>query len=597
MQIVYVDTIEKLRPVITDVCSAGVVGWDLETSGLSALTDRIRTMQFSTHPDLAYVVGVQKLNDPGLYTFFTDILAEPTRVVVAQNGKFDLSFFTRFMNQGPLPNESFYDTMIVSKLLSFDRFYEIKQDRPHWVEYNRHSLGEIVLRELGITLDKSLQKSDFSGPLSQEQIEYAGRDAAILLSVREEQIKRLKEHSLERVARLECDFVPCMADLELNGFYLDSEAWNIRTERQAGAAEVLKNQFLKLITPHAQVIDLWGEAVINIDSPAQLVHTLRGAGIPINSTKEEELLFLAPKYPEARLLLDYKEQSTALKKFGPDYLKFISPVTGRIHADFQQITAPSGRGSCWRPNLQQVPQDSEYRTAFKAQNGGKIVGADFSQIELRIMAKFSGDPQLTKVFMEGASLHKHTCHHVLGEPLENQDPVKYRISKNLNFGATYGAGGERFAQVAGISVEEAESVLKRFWKVYTVLDSYQRVQGEKCARGDAKTFSGRKVKLNFDPEDRRAYSSAVRLGRNFGIQGSGADILKRACYLMRGKAIQEGLDCRLVNQIHDEIVAETNDDSEKVARLVELAMIEAGQEVLGEIPCTVEVKIGDTWTK
>lgn len=923
MQIKYIDKIEDLEQARRWILSVDAVGFDIETTGLDSLKDKIRTMQFAVSPELSYVVDVQKLCDPAFYSFFIDVLASD-QVVMTQNGKFDFQFLTRFINRGPLPVKNFYDTMIVSKLLSFDRYYELKQGKPHWFEKNRHSLGEIVRRELGIELDKSLQKSDFSGQLSQAQIEYAGRDAAILFSIRESQRKRVYEENLERVARLECNFVPCVADLELNGFYLDEEEWTVRTLQQKERADKLREQFLELVTPHVQVIDLFGEPVINVDSPGQLVPILQAAGVPVTTTKEDELRPFMSKYPEVQLLIDYREMSTALKKFGPDYLQFKSDVDGRIHADFQQITAPSGRMSCiaggtliqvpggekpieqivpgelvycyseegkltlrkvldtfdqgvkecveirwqsngtwdeggltctpdhllkskergwvqakdlkegeklfhlrrslqqtgdelryklyganklqeqeqiiikrevfgktgqkfhvhhkneitydnrisnlevlsckehwakhrevripiclenikealknrgeqkklkdspqwidltrfqllrmiaktrgrliyipmdfntfkqkctlegldlkfirsrysksgvylspsnilraysqertveatslslgigtnrlkrlcleyglaynhkvvsvqnvgtrkvydlqveehqnfiageicvhncWNPNLQQVPQDPEYRTPFKAQAGGKIITADYGQIELRIMARQSGDPQLVKVFSEGTSLHKHTCHTVLGEPLDHPDPHKYRIAKNLNFGATYGAGGERFAQVAGIPVDEAESVLKKFWGVYFVLDKFMQAQGTKCAHGNAKTFSGRKVRLNFDREDRRAYSSAVRLGRNFGVQGSSADILKRACYLMRNNAIQQDLDCRLVNLVHDEAVLETDDDSEIVSQLAESAMMEAGQEVLGEIPCTVDVKIGDTWLK
>lgn len=599
MEVQYIDNLEDFGRMREDLLSTDKpLGWDSETSGFDPHTEKLRTFQFATNPDKPYVVDVHKLNDPNLYAPFLDMLADPERSVIAQNGAFDLKFLRKFVGGKAFPVTRFYDTMVVSKLLSFDRYYVLRQDRPHWEETNKHGLGDIASRELGIVLDKALQKSDFSGPLSEEQIQYAARDAGVLLQIYESQVKKVREESLERVARLECDAVPCIADLEYNGFYLDAEAWDERTRQQRVEAEELRKQLYDALTPHCPVIDLWGDPVINIDSPTQLLKTLRLAGIPVESTKEDALKVLKHDHEIVRLLMEYRERATALKKFGPDYLNFINPETDRIHADFQQITAPSGRMSCWKPNLQQLPQDPRFRTPFRAQHGGKIITADYGQIELRIMGMQSRDPQLVKVFMEGISLHKHTCHMVLGEPLDNPDPRKYRIAKNLNFGATYGAGAERFSQVADIRVKEAEDALRGFWQIYYVLDAYMARQGEICAEtGIAKTWSGRKVRVNFDKEDRRAYSSATRLGRNFGVQGTGADILKMAGYKIRNKAFEEGLDCRPVNWVHDEIVTETNDDPTRVEELVVSMMKEAGQLVLGDIPCVVDAHTEDTWTK
>jgi DNA polymerase-1 len=310
MQIKYIDKVEDFNQVRADVLSAGVVAFDVETTGFDPKIEKLRTMQFSVNPEKAYVVDMGKFNDPRSWKFFCDVLADPTKVVIAQNGKFDLKFFTHFIGQGPLAVESFYDTMITSQLIG--------RGNPEL----RHGLDGIARRELGVYLDKTLQKSDFSGPLSDEQIQYAGRDAAILLRIRDAQLLQVQRYGLERVARLESDAVAAIADLELNGFYLDQEAWSERTTEQQSIANNLREQILFAFEPFAMQVDLFGQPVINIDSPEQVLPFLKALGVPITSSTSEDELKPYMRMPIVKTFLDYREVHTALIKFGPKYLGF-----------------------------------------------------------------------------------------------------------------------------------------------------------------------------------------------------------------------------------------------------------------------------------
>jgi DNA polymerase-1 len=596
---VFVETIDQLIAARDEILKYDVIGVDTETTGLSAIKDELRLLQLSVSPSIGFVFDMRKLNGPSLFKFFKDILADPKKVVCFQNAKFDLQFITAFFNEGPLAVELLYDTMLASKILSFERRRTTqKNGKSTWLDVNKHSLAEIVRRELDVVLDKELQKSDFSREISQAQIEYASRDARVLHNVRRVQKAKIISHGLQKVVRLEGDAVAAIADLEYNGIYLDKDDWTSRIDRQQSRADELRSTILEALAPHVEQVDLFGEPVVNIDSPAQLLPLLRRFGVPIGeSTSEDELRPFMSDYPLVEILMEYRENATALKKFGTAYFKFVDG-DDRIHADFHQMTAPSGRMSCSNPNLQQITQDPEYRRPFKAQNGGKIISADYGQIELRIMAVQSRDPGLVKAFIENIHIHKQTCNLVFGEPLDNPEPRKYRLSKNLNFGATYGAGPPRFAQVAGIREDEAQEALRLFWRAYPVLDKYMERRGLECAEtGVTRTHSGRMVKLLYDHQDRSAFGSAKRLGRNFGIQGTGADILKRAIYKMRNKAIAEKVDMRLINLVHDETVTETDDDAEKVGSMVRDAMVEAGQEVLEDIPCIVDLHIDNNWTK
>lgn len=586
MNVTYVQDLTALASAREEILAGtGAIGCDTETTGFDPLTEELRLLQVATSPERVIIFNLRELNDPSDFEFFRDILAS-RRPVCFQNAKFDLQFLTHWFDQGPLPIESLYDTMLVSKLIACGD------------PQQRHGLADIARRELEVTLDKTLQKSDFGATdLSEEQLFYAAKDSAILLDIRDAQKKKLAGLQLERVARIECDAVAAIADVELNGIYMDGPAWATRVEAQALRASELHTAIMAMIKPIAPVVDLFGDPVVNIDSPQQIGPILQRLGVRIGaSTKEMELLPFKG-HPLVDLLLDYREMATALKKFGSDYLGFIHEVTGRIHADFHQLTAPSGRMSVSKPGLQQLPREAEYRSCFKAQGSeGKIIKADYSQVELRIMAKQSGDPALIKAFKEGKDLHTYTASLVFNEPYDNVDPEHRRISKNLNFGTAYGVGPPRFAEQAGVTVDAAEVMLRNFWGVYGVLDAYLKRQGSLAGdQGYARTSSGRMMRVQVDHEDRQAYAAAKRLGRNFGVQGTGADILKRALYLLRNSLIGRGLHAKLVNIVHDEIVVEALSDADTVAETVKEAMVAAGDEFLAPIPCNVDVKIGDSW--
>jgi len=588
MDIVVVDNQTDLISAREELLSAEEFGGDIETTGFNCRAKEMTLLQLSPHGERSFVFDTRKLRDPNDFEFVKDILASD-RVVMFQNGKFDLQFLTHFFGGKPLAVKSFYDTMIVSKILA-------RGDKTL-----RHDLGSIAYREAGMMLDKSLQKSDFGATeISQEQIEYAARDSAILHSIRDRQKAKAGTYNLGAICRLESDAVAALADAEYGGIYLDAEEWTERTTHQAQRAEELSKEILNHLQLSVPVIDLWGTPVINLDSPHQLGPALRNLGIPIGeSTAEAELVHFREKHPIINLLLEYRENTSPLSKYGLEILNFIDSVDNRIHPDYQQIEAPSGRMSIRKPAMQTIPADPQYRTPFKAQfPGGSIITADYGQIELRIMAKLSGDPILTAAYMNNEDLHNVTCHHVLGEPLENPNPDKRRIAKNLNFGTAYGVSAPGFAVTANVTVAFAEKALESFWKVYRVLGDYLKRQADMASNhGHVVTMTGRSAVLKFDREDKQKYNAARRLGRNFGVQGTGADILKRALYLLRNQIIALGLRATVVNIVHDEIVVETYDDARYVANIVESVMIEAGTEYLDPIPCVVGIKIGSTWIK
>ncbi|HEX8457587.1 MAG TPA: DNA polymerase [Pyrinomonadaceae bacterium] len=253
--------------------------------------------------------------------------------------------------------------------------------------------------------------------------------------------------------------------------------------------------------------------------------------------------------------------------------------------------------NCTNPNVQQVPHAVEYRRCFRAPEGRKLVIADYSQIELRILAHVTEDKGFIDAFNSGADLHRVTAAQVFNTPLAEVSKEQRDFAKRLNFGVVYGIGAQRFSMMTGIPLTEAESILARYFQTYRGLDTWLRDAARRAVRErTARTMAGRLARFNFDAEDRQAASLAQRNGKNMPIQGASADILKRALRLLHDKLKET--TAKLVNIVHDEIVVEADaSDAEEIARVLEEAMCAAGEEYVTRVPVKVETEVADEWVK
>jgi DNA polymerase-1 len=252
-----------------------------------------------------------------------------------------------------------------------------------------HNLATLAKTYLGIELDKSLQCSDWTGDLSENQLQYAVRDSQVLPELRRTLIQRLSQDALIRAAQLEFEAVPTVAAIELAGIYLDLDRWKeqltiVTQQHQTLAAEL--QEMLATGTPQGT---LFGHTLINLDAHPQILTALKLLNIPIDrSTKNNVLLPLAKDFPVIAKLLEYRPLSKALTSYGESWFSAINPFTNRVHPDFNQIGAPTGRFSCTDPNIQQVPHANGYRRCFRAPEGRRLCIVDYSQIEQRIIAEF-----------------------------------------------------------------------------------------------------------------------------------------------------------------------------------------------------------------
>jgi len=245
-----------------------------------------------------------------------------------------------------------------------------------------------------------------------------------------------------------------------------------------------------------------------------------------------------------------------------------------------------------------VPHAVEYRRCFSGYpDGRKLIIADYSQIELRILAEFSGDRGFIDAFNSGADLHRVTAAQVFNASLDQVTKEQRDFAKRLNFGVVYGIGAQRFAMMTGLSVPDAENVLRRYFTTYRQLDTYLRDAADRAVRErQARTASGRLVRFRYDDNDRQQISMTQRNGKNTPIQGTSADILKRALRLLKDELRET--NAKVVNIIHDEIVVEADaDETDSVAEKVERVMRVAGEEYLKTVPVKVETEIAEEWIK
>jgi DNA polymerase I-like protein with 3'-5' exonuclease and polymerase domains len=580
---------ESLGIVCEELSREAVLGFDTETTELDPYAGDLRLVQLSG-PRNTYVVDVKAFGSgselrglPALDPLRA-LLSSDRITKVAHNAKFDAKWVRHHLGAEV---GGIFDTYLASQLIAAG-----EQDR-------RHSLADVAQFFLGTELDKSEQVSDWSAAeLSQSQIEYAAKDSAIMLSLREKLWERLAADGLLDVAQIEFDCVMPIAEMELNGFYLDQARWREQLEKVRVAQAKVADELQDMLSAGVAQASLFGRAEINLDSQQQVTDALRNIGVPMpESTRAWQLQPLADKFPVVGKLLEYRGVQKSLTSFGENMLEFIEPKTGRIHADFRQIGAPTGRFSCSNPNLQQIPHEEAYRRCFRAPEGRKLVIADYSQIELRILADRSGDQSFIDAFVSGLDFHTTTAAQVFGVEPGEVSADQRSFAKRLNFGIVYGVGASRFATMTGLSQTEAENTMRKYFGTFRGLDEYLRNSGRDVITSRvARTASGRMLKLRFDENDRQQIASAKRYGVNMPIQGTSADILKLALRYLHD-AIR-GTSARLVNIVHDEIILECDtSEADGTADRLEKAMCSAGEQFVGKVPVKVDTKIADEWAK
>ena len=627
------DIVEISSPLVwaqalQEIEVAGICGLDLETTGLDPLSSRARLCQLSLPSGRVYVADLWELErascsplqDLGQLSERSDIKK------VGHNLKFDLSFIQASQGRR-LKMSNLFDTMLASQVC-WAGLYKLeaapKSTKFPWKKVlPEQTLKALAERHLGISLSKEYQASNWGADtLSPEQKAYAAIDAAVLLPLHDILQELLQKNKLEHIAELEFRALPSVIELELQGLPLDTQACRFMMEQKKGQAQEIAQSLQKEaqgagFEPRRKKGKKYSP-LLNPASSQDVLAFLQAQGHNISSTKEEDLKALSQAGCSfAGNLLQYRRLSHQ-EKFMEDWLLKLSPIDGRLHPGYFQLSTRAGRFSSREPNAQQIPKRGEdglaMRRLFKAPPGKKLVKADFSGIELRIMASLSQDKTMIEAFQSGQDLHKLTASKLAGIPLDQVTKAQRQSAKSANFGLIYGVSAPRFRENAKneygieISLEEAEKIRNTFFATYPGVAAFHQKQKDSknlptihflhfketgfkahslvCTR----TISGRKRAWFW--KNGRSLARDTELF-NSPSQGTGADLLKvvmAEVYFSLPEAV------KMIGSVHDELILEAPEAlAQDMASLLLGIMRRVGSELLAPVPVDAEVEILQSW--
>ncbi|WP_369988967.1 DNA polymerase I [Pseudomonas xanthosomatis] len=585
--------LEKLR-------NAPLIAFDTETTGLDAQKAQLVGVSFAVAPfEAAYVPlahdyegAPAQLDREAVLLALKPLLEDPAKGKVGQNAKYDINILA---NASPAIDMRGvrYDTMLESYVFnSTATRHDMDSLAQRYLDHNTITFEEIAgkgakqLTFNQIHLDKA-------GP-------YAAEDADITLRLHHALQARLTETpSVQPVLMdIEMPLVPVLARIERQGALVDADLLGVQSG-ELGA---------KMVELEREAIELAGEP-FNLGSPKQLgVILYDKLGMPVlsktakgqPSTAEAVLDELAEQgYPLPKVLMQYRTLSKLKSTYTDKLPGQINPRTGRVHTSYQQAVAATGRLSSSDPNLQNIPirtaEGRRIRQAFIASPGYKLLAADYSQIELRIMAHLAKDEGLLHAFRNDLDVHRATAAEVFGVDLEAVTTDQRRSAKAINFGLIYGMSAFGLAKQIGVDRKQSQDYIDRYFARYPgVLAYMERTRAQAAEQGFVETLFGRRLYLpDINAKNPALRKGAERTAINAPMQGTAADIIKRAMVAVDNWLSDSGLDARVILQVHDELVLEVRED------LVQQVKDEIRGHMSGaaqlDVPLLVEVGIGSNW--
>lgn len=586
----YITDKDKLAESIKEIIESGYkqLAVDTETTGLDPYTSKMLLIQIST-PEKVYIYDCLKLDKMPLVK---ELLEKKDYVKILQNAKFDFKMLKHHYN---IELNNIFDTMLAERTITAGISREI-------------GLKSITEKYLNRYMDKSTRTTflNHDGNFSKEQLRYAAEDVIVLHPIYEMQKEELVKKELTKIAELEFKALIAVGDMELNGIKLDIQKWkalmNDASSKKAVAEKKLLDIILKGTGGEEQQSLFKGMHSINLNSNTQLLDAFKKIkGLKKLKDTSSATLQDYKDHPAIQALLEYRKYEKLLTSFGDSILELVNPVTGRIHPEFNQFGADTGRFSCQKPNVQQIPHDQEFRECFIAEKGNKLITADYSQAELRILAQLSEDPKFIEAFCSGGDLHKLTASQMFNVPVEEVEKPMRSAAKTINFGLAYGRGASSLAGQLGVEADEAKKLIGQYFNAYSgVRDWLEKAAKDAFDKGYSLTPSGRKrffEKPRHNDKDYNSKKAAIeRQGKNTPIQGANADITKYALIFLY--ETMKKYDAKLVNTVHDEITVEAPaDKAEEVQKVLEGEMQRAGAEVVKLVPMKVDGEVADYWTK
>jgi len=406
-EILHFQTSEDLFQIEEYIYKKGIkkIYFDIETSGLDFFTDRLILIQIQADSKI-FLLNIAKIGKTCLKNFsykgILRILEDETIIKIGHNLKFDLKFLIHFFASYRPRFKNLFDTYLAEELLNAGK--DIKDGS---------SLKVLAKNYLNIEMDKTEQTSFHDGNLTRKQLRYAANDVSVLKPIYEKQLEALSKAGLLGVAQLEFSIIPAVADIERAGMKIDLHKHNELKGKYTDLLKKLEAELDELICmlPMTGQLNMFGPR-INYNSHLQVKKVLSSLGYKVESTNIETLEKIP--HPFAQKLVQHRSTSKLISSFIEKLPHHVHPCTGRIHANFFQLGTEAGRFTCEGPNLQQIPKEQEWRDLFIAEQGYRIITADYSQIELRILAEYSQDPVLLEAFLKGEDLHSRTAAQMFG---------------------------------------------------------------------------------------------------------------------------------------------------------------------------------------
>jgi DNA polymerase-1 len=583
------DWLQRLR-------GAELVALDTETDSLDGMVARIVGLSFAVEPGRAAYVPLRH-DYPGapdqlpldeVLARLRPWLEDGSAAKLGQNIKYDLHVFA---NHGITVRGYRHDTMLES--------YVIEAHKPHGLA----SLAERHLERQGLNYEDLCGKGASQIPFSQVDVakatEYSGEDSEMALHVHQVLWPQLgAEPRLREVyERIELPVAAILQRIERHGVLVDAALLARQSQELAE----------RMVAAEQQAYAIAG-GPFNLGSPKQIGEILFGRlGLPVKkrtasgapSTDEEVLQELAADFPLPARILEHRSLAKLKGTYTDKLPLMVNPATGRVHTNYAQAVAVTGRLSSNEPNLQNIPirtpEGRRIREAFVAPPGHLIVSADYSQIELRIMAHISEDPGLLKAFAEGQDVHKATASEVFGVPVAAVSSEQRRYAKVINFGLIYGMGAFGLASNLGIEQKAAKDYIDRYFQRFAGVRRYMdETKAFAKDKGYVETAFGRRLwlpEINSGNGPRR--SGAERQAINAPMQGTAADLIKLAMIAVQRALDEQGRATRMVMQVHDELVLEVPDAELGWAR-AEIPRLMAGVADL-KVPLLAEVGVGANW--
>ena len=536
---------------------------------------------------LDYLGAPKTLEKTTALTLLKPVLENPAIQKVGQNFKYDLTIFAR---NGIDVQGVAFDTMLESYVLN---------------STGRHNMDDLAKRYLGhqtISFEeiagKGKNQLTFNQIPLEQAAEYAAEDADVTMKLQQVLWEKLsKEPSLEKLFKeMELPLLGVLSRMERRGVLIDSDALFLQSNEIANRLSELEEQAYVLAGQPFNLASTKQLQEILFDKLGLPVIQKTPKGAP--STNEEVLEELAFSHELPKVLVEHRGLSKLKSTYTDKLPQMVNPQTGRVHTSYHQAVTATGRLSSSDPNLQNIPIRNEegrrIRQAFIAREGFTVVAADYSQIELRIMAHLSQDQGLINAFTQGKDIHRSTAAEIFGVSLDEVTSEQRRNAKAINFGLIYGMSAFGLSRQLGIGRADAQSYMDLYFKRYPGVQTFMHDIREKAkAQGYVETLFGRRLYLpDINSSNGMRRKAAERVAINAPMQGTAADIIKRAMIQLDQK-LQNDPDIAMIMQVHDELVFEVR--SEKVAFYSELIKTQMESAADLVVPLIVEVGQGTNW--